>query len=148
VVDTVSDLLENFILDQVGQVRSAVADVGVHPRNKIVVGDLAIGRGRDQAHQVVNFVILDSDLKSSESVPQLLLRDDAVTVYIEKLEGFLKVEILDVERSSYLVQSLVQPNSPQILSLKLSAEGLQVHFANTVRVRDPPQDPLVLNRQR
>lgn len=148
VQDTVSNLFENLIFDQVGKTTTAVSDVGVHFRNEVIIGDLAVLGCGDKPHEVVDLIVFNTDFERSKTLPELFLRYNTISVNIKQLEGFLQVEILNVESSCNLVEGLVKPDHPEVLGLEPSTEVLKFNFSNAIRVSNSPQDPLVLNSQR
>jgi hypothetical protein len=79
------------------QAAATMSNVRVHFRNKFIIGDLAIRGRRYQPHQIVDLVVLYSDLQRSKTLSQLLLRYDAITIDIEELESFLQIEVLNVK---------------------------------------------------
>jgi len=147
-LEALSDLGIDLLLNELVQRVAPLSYVGVHLGDEFIVRDSAVGASCDQTHQVVDLVVGDSDFKRCEALSHLLLRQHTVAIDVEKLEGLLKVKVLDVECRCDLVQSSVEPNHPQVVGFELSAESRQVNFTDALRVCDPPQDSLVLHSKR
>lgn len=147
-LEALSNLGIDLFLNEIVQRVAPLSDVGVHLGDEFIVRYSAVGASCDQTHKVVNLVVGDTDFKRCEALSHLLLRQHTVAIDVEKLEGLLEVEVLDVECCCNLVQSSVEPDHPQVVGFELSAESRQVNFTYALRVCDPPQDSLVLNCQR
>lgn len=145
--DAVCDFHEHLVFHKVRQRRTAVADIGVQLCNELVVANGAVSLGLDQPHEVVDFVVLDTDFQARKSLSQLLLRYFAVPIDVEELESLFEVEVLEVERGGYFVEGLVQPDCPEVLGFKSGTELLEFNLADALWVGDPSQNSEVLHGQ-
>ncbi len=80
-----------------------MSDIGVHFSNEVIIGDLTIRGRRNQPHQIVDLIVLNTDFQCSESLSQLLLRYDAITVDIKELKCLFEIEVLYVKRCGNLI---------------------------------------------
>ena len=104
--------------------------VGIHLHDEVIVGDCAISLGGDRAHQLINFIIIESQLERVESMAEFMAVDESVAVSIEHCKGFLHVKVVDEESCGNLVKNLVQSLLPELNSFKAFAESMQVHTTN------------------
>lgn len=101
--ETLSNLGEDLIFNKVLQAAATMSDIGVHFSNEVIIGDLTIRGRRNQPHQIVDLIVLYSDFQCSESLSQLLLRYDAITVDIKELKCLFEIEVLYVKRCGNLI---------------------------------------------
>lgn len=75
-------------------------------------------------------------------------RDHTVTIRIKQIESFLQVEVLEIEASGDFIEHHIESGLPEIESLKLGAEPIQVYLTNTLGISNPPHIPHILHSQR
>ena len=85
-----------------------MAEVRVHLQDEVIVGDRAVRTSGHRPHQLVDLVVVESNVQRGEAKAELLGADDTITVSVEHGKGLLQVEVVDVESRGHLVQHLVQ----------------------------------------
>ena len=147
VVQNCFNLCEHLVLDQVKKRLASVHNVSIQSGDELVVRNEAIFVGIDQAHKIIDFVVLYAYLQSCKTSAKVLLGDLAVSMHVKNLEGFLQIEVLQEESCRNLVECLVHANCPEGLRLKSVAEEFEVHFANLVGVCNSAHHSVVLHRK-